>query len=234
MKDENTLNVMVFFHQSDAVTSAVALVLLAMSVACWCVMVYKLLRIRQYRLQIKCIEAFWHAKGLDDGLKAWPANAHGTNPFVQVVLAGQSAAQHRNTCTELAQQLDLNDWVSRCLHMQLDDSLSKLQSGMAVLASVGSTAPFVGLFGTVWGIYHALMSIGLAGQVGIDQVAAPIGEALIMTALGLVVAIPAVLGHNILVRQHKNIMHQLRRFAHDVHALWVTGNRVQPNPKVSA
>jgi biopolymer transport protein ExbB len=97
---------------------------------------------------------------------------------------------------------------------------------MAVLASVGSTAPFVGLFGTVWGIYHALLSIGSAGQATIDQVAGPVGESLIMTALGLAVAIPAVLGYNALVRGNKRVLHQLSRFAHDLHAYFVTGARV--------
>jgi biopolymer transport protein ExbB len=97
---------------------------------------------------------------------------------------------------------------------------------LAVLASAGSTAPFVGLFGTVWGIYHALMSIGLAGQASIDKVAGPIGEALIMTALGLAVAIPAVLGYNALVRANKAVLAKLNRFAHDLHAYYVTGARV--------
>ena len=96
-----------------------------------------------------------------------------------------------------------------------------------MLASIGSTAPFVGLFGTVWGIYHALLGIGAAGQAGIAQVAGPIGEALIMTALGLVVALPAVLGYNALVRGNKVLLHQLDRFAHDLHAYFVTGARVQ-------
>ena len=101
-----------------------------------------------------------------------------------------------------------------------------MQSGLSVLASAGSTAPFVGLFGTVWGIYHALMSIGMAGQATIDKVAGPIGEALIMTALGLAVAIPAVLGYNALVRANKKIIAKLNRFAHDLHAYFVTGARV--------
>jgi biopolymer transport protein ExbB len=98
--------------------------------------------------------------------------------------------------------------------------------GAAVLATVGATAPFVGLFGTVWGIYHALLGIGAAGQVSIDQVAGPIGEALIMTALGLLVAIPAVLGYNALVRGNKGVMHRLNRFGNDLHAYFVTGARV--------
>ena len=101
------------------------------------------------------------------------------------------------------------------------------RQGLAILASVGSTAPFVGLFGTVWGIYHALLSIGAAGQASIDKVAGPVGESLIMTALGLAVAIPAVLGYNALVRGNKGVSAKLNRFAHDLHAYFVTGSRVR-------
>jgi biopolymer transport protein ExbB len=108
----------------------------------------------------------------------------------------------------------------------MDDATARMQSGLAVLASVGSTAPFVGLFGTVWGIYHALLSIGSAGQATIDKVAGPIGEALIMTALGLAVAIPAVLGYNALVRGNKGVIQKLNRFTYDLHALLVTGGRL--------
>ncbi|HSI52776.1 MAG TPA: MotA/TolQ/ExbB proton channel family protein, partial [Ramlibacter sp.] len=108
----------------------------------------------------------------------------------------------------------------------IDESTSRLQAGLAVLASVGSTAPFVGLFGTVWGIYHALIAISAAGQATIDKVAGPIGESLVMTALGLAVAIPAVLGYNALVRGNKSILNKLNRFAHDLHSYFVTGARV--------
>ncbi|MEO6625024.1 MAG: MotA/TolQ/ExbB proton channel family protein, partial [Burkholderiaceae bacterium] len=122
--------------------------------------------------------------------------------------------------------LDANDWITRCLHNSINASMAKLQSGLAILASVGSTAPFVGLFGTVWGIYHALMGISVAGQATIDKVAGPIGEALIMTALGLAVAIPAVLGYNALVRGNKSVVTELNRFGHDLHAYFLTGARV--------
>jgi biopolymer transport protein ExbB len=128
---------------------------------------------------------------------------------------------------ELRQELDKSDWVTRSLQNTIDDATADLQSGMAILASVGSTSPFVGLFGTVWGIYHALMQIGMAGQATIDKVAGPIGEALIMTALGLAVAIPAVLGYNALVRGNKAVITRMNRFAHDLHALLMTGSRVK-------
>jgi biopolymer transport protein ExbB len=120
----------------------------------------------------------------------------------------------------------VSEWLTRSLRNSIDESTARLQSGLAVLASVGSTAPFVGLFGTVWGIYHALLAISVAGQATIDKVAGPIGEALIMTALGLAVAIPAVLGYNALVRGNKGVLGKLNRFAHDLHAYFLTGARV--------
>ena len=153
------------------------------------------------------------------------------NPFVQLAIAGREAtAHHRHTQTQLHDTLDISDWISRTLRNSIDDSTARFQSGLAVLASVGSTAPFVGLFGTVWGIYHALMGIGVSGQATLDQVAGPIGESLIMTALGLAVAIPAVLGYNALVRGNKSILTKLNRFAHDLHSYFVTGARVGTNP----
>ena len=149
------------------------------------------------------------------------------NPFRELAEEGREAvAHHRNTKAHLHDSLDVSDWVTRCLRNSIDNTTARLQSGLAVLASVGSTAPFVGLFGTVWGIYHALLSIGVAGQATIDKVAGPIGEALIMTALGLAVAIPAVLGYNALVRGNKSILGKLNSFAHDLHAYFVTGARV--------
>jgi biopolymer transport protein ExbB len=146
---------------------------------------------------------------------------------VQLARAGQQASlHHRDTQPQLQDALDVSDWISRALRNSIDDSTARLQGGLAILASVGSTAPFVGLFGTVWGIYHALLGIGASGQATIDKVAGPIGEALVMTALGLAVAIPAVLGYNALVRGNKSILTKLNRFAHDLHAYFLTGARV--------
>ena len=122
--------------------------------------------------------------------------------------------------------MDVSDWITRCLKDTMDDAVAKMQSGLAVLASIGSTAPFVGLFGTVWGIYHALLTIGATGQTSIDAVAGPVGEALIMTAFGLFVAIPAVLGYNALTRANKAIVTKLNRFAHGLHAFFVTGTQL--------
>jgi biopolymer transport protein ExbB len=214
-----------FWTQGDWVTKAVALVLLTMSLTSWMVIVLKALDVFKYKKLAAGTEAFWHSEDLATGLTA--LGGDDSNPFRQVALAGREAtAHHSNTKVQLHDTLDMSDWVTRSLRNAIDDSTARLQSGLAVLASVGSTAPFVGLFGTVWGIYHALLGIGAAGTATIDKVAGPIGEALIMTALGLAVAIPAVLGYNTLVRGNKSVLTKLNRFAHDLHAYFVTGARV--------
>jgi biopolymer transport protein ExbB len=190
--------------QGDAVTRAVALLLLAMSLASWVIILIKALNLRQITVQARATEKFWQARDFAEGLRELGGDA--SNPFLQLATRGQEVDAHvqpQQGARHLNDSLDISDWVTRCLRNSIDDSTAQLQSGMAVLASVGSTAPFVGLFGTVWGIYHALLAIGVAGQSTIDKVAGPIGEALIMTALGLAVAIPAVLGYNALVRGNK-------------------------------
>ncbi|WP_347080530.1 MotA/TolQ/ExbB proton channel family protein, partial [Escherichia coli] len=128
--------------------------------------------------------------------------------------------------------LNISEWVTSCLRRSIETITGRMQRGLQVLASVGRTAPFVGLFGTVWGIYHALVGIGVSGQASIDRVAGPVGEALIMTAFGLVVAIPAVLGYNALTRSNKAILAQLSNFAHDLHAYLITGGRVGQSQNV--
>jgi biopolymer transport protein ExbB len=217
--------------QGDVVTRGVLLILLAMSLASWLVILFRLLDLRRLSAQAGVTETFWHAKDLGEGLKVLGQDSD--SPFLALALEGQKAAAHLqpgagNNPPELHQSFDFSDWVTRSLRNSVDDSTARMQSGLAILASAGSTAPFVGLFGTVWGIYHALMAIGLAGQASIDKVAGPIGEALIMTALGLAVAIPAVLGYNALVRANKQVIAKLNRFAHDLHAYFVTGARVGP------
>jgi biopolymer transport protein ExbB len=213
------------WSQGDIVTKSVALLLLMMSLASWMVIIIKTLDLIKYKRISASAEAFWHSEDFDAGLARLGADP--TNPFRQLALEGREATlHHRDTRAQLHNALDMSDWVTRTLRNALDEFTSKLQSGLAILASVGSTAPFVGLFGTVWGIYHALLSIGMAGQATIDKVAGPIGESLIMTALGLAVAIPAVLGYNALVRGNKGVLQKLNRFAHDLHAYFVTGARV--------
>jgi biopolymer transport protein ExbB len=216
------------WSQGDWVTRFVALLLLAMSLASWMVIITKTLAVRRTAAQASQVESFWHGSDLTDGLNKLGNEAD--HPFRQLAIEGRAAAaHHRAQSTRPAQlhdAMDISDWITRCLRSSIDESTARLQSGLAVLASVGSTAPFVGLFGTVWGIYHALLAIGMAGQASIDKVAGPIGEALIMTALGLAVAIPAVLGYNALVRGNKGVTAKLNRFAHDLHAYYVTGARV--------
>ncbi|WP_066260381.1 MotA/TolQ/ExbB proton channel family protein [Hydrogenophaga flava] len=217
------------WSQGDAVTRTVALVLLVMSLATWIIILWKVLDQRAQRQQAKASEGFWHSADFAEGLDK--LGAADNNPFRALAVEGREAQRHilhkdGRQAPQLHDSLDVSDWIERCLRRTLDDHIAKAQSGLTVLASIASTAPFVGLFGTVWGIYHALLGIGAAGQVSIDQVAGPIGEALIMTALGLLVAIPAVLGYNALVRGNKAILHRLNRFAHDLHAYFVTGARV--------
>jgi len=232
------------WSQGDWVTRAVAVILLGMSLASWLVILIKALDLRTHRAQAKGSEAFWHATDFEEGLLKLGADAN--NPFRQLAETGREATRHilrqddptarpGNTAPrpQLHDQLDVSDWVTRELRNCIDEFTARLASGLAILASVGSTAPFVGLFGTVWGIYHALLGIGAAGQATIDKVAGPIGEALIMTALGLAVAIPAVLGYNALVRGNKGVLHKLNRFGHDLHALFVTGARVTQNGQTS-
>ena len=218
--------------QGDFVTKSVAVLLLLMSLASWMVIVLKALDIVKYKKHAKQAEDFWHSEDFAAGVTKLGNDP--TNPFRHLALEGREAtAHHRNTKVHLHDSLDVSDWVTRSLRNTIDELTARLQSGLAILASVGSTAPFIGLFGTVWGIYHALVAIGTSGQSTIDKVAGPIGEALIMTALGLAVAIPAVLGYNALVRGNKSILIKLNSFAHDLHAYFVTGARVnqggQPN-----
>ena len=211
--------------QGDFVTRAVAILLLAMSLASWIVILIKALDIIKFKKHARAAQDFWHSEDFAAGLTKLGADP--TNPFRHLALEGREAtAHHRNTKAHLHDSLDVSDWVTRCLRNCIDEFTARLQSGLAILASVGSTAPFIGLFGTVWGIYHALLASGTAGQSTIDKVAGPIGEALIMTALGLAVAIPAVLGYNALVRGNKSILGGLNSFAHDLHAYFVTGARV--------
>jgi len=214
------------WNQGDIVIKATAVLLLVMSLASWMVIIVKALDLRRYRKQAHvAINAFWHSADFAEGVDKLDKDPG--NPFRNLALEGREAvAHHRNTQPQLHDTLDLSDWTTRTLRNGVDEATARMQAGLAVLASVGSTAPFIGLFGTVWGIYHALMSISAAGQATIDRVAGPIGEALIMTALGLAVAIPAVLGYNALVRGNKAVLNQLDRFAHDLHAYFVTGARV--------
>ena len=211
--------------QGDLVIRGVAVLLLGMSLASWMVIIAKAINILRYKAFARHADDFWHSEDLPSALDKLGSSP--MNPFRQLAVVGREAtAHHRNTKAHLHDTLDVSDWVTRTLRNTIDGVTARMQAGLAVLASVGSTAPFIGLFGTVWGIYHALMGIGATGQATIDKVAGPIGEALIMTAMGLAVAIPAVLGYNALVRGNKSVLIILNSFAHDLHAYFVTGARV--------
>ncbi len=228
MSAKNPYGLAHLWAQGDDVTRVVAVLLLLMSVLSWGVIVTGAVRLWGLHRAARASLHFWHMKTLNEARKQLagvPWCAH--NAFLWVFEEGQACvAHHASNQQELHGQLTLADWLTESLQEAMDESRRQTQSGFTVLASIGATAPFVGLLGTVWGIYHALVSLGEAGQVGIDKVAGPVGEALIMTALGLAVAIPATLAYNTLVRQHKTLMGQLGRFAHQLRAYFLTGSPV--------
>ncbi|PRE45462.1 MotA/TolQ/ExbB proton channel family protein [Burkholderia multivorans] len=211
--------------QGDFVTRGIALALLVMSVLSWCVIVVKGWNVvRLNRLTKNAGRVLWHSDNFDEGVMQLGRGTRQDNPLLALALAGQEASEHlEEVQPPLHGRMDVSEWITRCLRNTMDDEIAKMQGGLAVLASIGSTAPFVGLFGTVWGIYHALLTIGATGQTSIDAVAGPVGEALIMTAFGLFVAIPAVLGYNALTRANRAIVTRMNRFAHGLHAFFVTG-----------
>lgn len=221
--ESNPYGLAAMWAQGDWVIRGVAIMLLVMSVASWTVIITRTLRLMKMRQGMQSVDQFWHAHTFSEGLQALGPDEQ--NPFKHVALEGQAALQHHsNNQDDLVGQISLADWLSETLRGAIDDVAERLQSGLSILASVGSTSPFVGLFGTVWGIYHALVGIGVSGQASIDKVAGPVGEALIMTAFGLAVAIPAVLGYNALTRANKNILGKLNRFSRQLHAYFLTGS----------
>jgi biopolymer transport protein ExbB len=202
------------FFKGDAVNSTVATVLLCMSVASWVVIVWKALLLRRATGGIaRAVAAFWQASDMDAAVAQMRSFDR-----EQLVLPLVEAAQNK-PANNLAASADPSQQLTRVLRDALHMVLRRLQSGQVLLATVGSTAPFVGLLGTVWGIYHALTGIAGAGQVSIEKIAGPVGEALIMTAAGLAVAIPAVLGYNILGRFIASIEADLEGFARDLREL---------------
>ncbi|EMN1929142.1 MotA/TolQ/ExbB proton channel family protein [Burkholderia ambifaria] len=205
-----------YLESGDAITHAVAYVLLAMSVASWCFLLMKAwLLVRAKRQGPRALAAFWRAASLDAGIDAL-AGADRERVFVPLAEAARDAADEHDPAA-LAARVERNERVLRALRHAMLRSQRRLEFGQVLLASIGSTAPFVGLLGTVWGIYHALGSIAASGQAQIENVAGPVGEALIMTAFGLVVAIPAVLAYNILGRLVRQLAEELDGFARDLH-----------------
>lgn len=224
--NETSYGVSHLWAQSDGITHAVAIILILMSIVSWSVILIKARAIWRLRKHVAAAKGFWHATSYEQGMNLLEASED--NPFYDLASRGNEASlHHADNQDELHGVLNLSDWLTSCLRQSIEETTGRLQSGLSILASVGSTAPFVGLFGTVWGIYHALIGISISGQASIDKVAGPVGESLVMTALGLAVAIPAVLGYNALVRGNKGVLAKLKHFAHDLHAYLVTGKPVR-------
>ena len=210
---ENPYGIEALWKTSDAVAKSVLLMLLIMSVGSWYIMVVKVLEQAKMGRQAKAAaKDFWTAGTVLQGAAALEASS----AFRFIADAATSALKKHEG---LMGHIPLNEWVSMSIQRAVDRVQSNTQGGLAFLATVGSISPFVGLFGTVWGIYHALTAIGISGQASIDKVAGPVGEALIMTAIGLAVAVPAVLAYNWLVRRNKAVMDDVRAFSSDLHAV---------------
>ena len=220
---DNPYGIETLWLQGDVVIKGVAVMLLIMSIASWTIILLRAWRLWRLRQCRKILTEFWQTQSFTEGFRQlYPADP--ANPFRRLAAEGKSAIEHHQQYQdELQGKLPMAEWLKSSLRGSIDDSTENLQRGLSILASVGATAPFIGLFGTVWGIYHALVSIGVSGQASIDKVAGPVGEALIMTALGLAVAIPAVLGYNALVRGNKSILGKLNRFAQQLHVYFLTG-----------
>ncbi len=203
-------------ERGNPVQLSILAVLVIMSIGTWYIAVMKFLEQQRILTQAKILEKkFWTSGTLSEGIEKLPKNS----VFRAVAEAGHKASQGGTTL------VGLNDWIAMSLTRQLEDANGRLAGGVSFLASVGSTAPFVGLVGTVWGILEALISIGVAGQMSIDKVAGPVGEALIMTAIGLIAAVPAVLLYNLLIRRNKVITEKLRGFAGDLQAYLITKSK---------
>ena len=217
-----------FWSQGDFVSHATAIILAILSVASWSVIVSKVLSTwRTSRAQEGALNAFWGSNSLPEALETL-RRADPSGAFSSLALAGAHAAQahQQHAARGIGAGVNASEFVTRAMRSQMVASQARLERGLTFLASVGSTAPFIGLFGTVWGIYHALVGLTGATQVVLDKVAGPVGEALIMTAAGLFVAIPAVLAYNAFTRANRILAAQLDGFAHDLHAYLTTGIRV--------
>jgi biopolymer transport protein ExbB len=224
---QNPYGFSALWNGGDFVARGTLVILLIMSMGSWYVIVTKL--IEQMVLSRHAGDAereFWKAASIADGAEKLARRS----AFRMMIEDGMRATQSREGM--LTEQIDVQSWITLSLQRSADSIGNRMQRGMALLATVGSTAPFVGLFGTVWGIYHALTEIGIAGQASIDKVAGPVGEALIMTAMGLAVAVPAVLGYNWLIRRNKVVLDRVRSFAADLMALLTGAARPTARPAV--
>ncbi|MCC7330255.1 MAG: MotA/TolQ/ExbB proton channel family protein [Gammaproteobacteria bacterium] len=209
--------------QGDFVARGTLIILVVMSFVSWFIILTKLWDQSRLRRQFNQVDSnFWSGKSLQDGVATI---SDPENSFRIIAEQGLKAAKHHEG--RLTDQIPLHEWITASLQRAVDKVINDLQSGLSFLATAGSTAPFIGLFGTVWGIYHALIAIGVAGQASIDKVAGPVGEALIMTALGLAVAVPAVLGYNWLLRRNKALLEEVRYFATEIQQYLVSGARLE-------
>ncbi len=228
MEPVQTLGFANFLAQADTLARALLVILLVMSMATWYLIVTKALaQFIENRKSSRFLEMFWDAPSLTAVEKQINAD-HPDEPFSRLAKHALSVSRHmdRPGAIRLMEAGSSNEFLTRAMRRVIDEDTARLESGLTVLASVGSTAPFIGLFGTVWGVYHALIAIGVSGQGTLDKVAGPVGEALIMTALGLAVAIPAVLAYNAFVRSNRVTLARLDAFAHDLYAVLTTGAHV--------
>src|SRR6201997_2800348 len=224
---DNPYGLAALWATGDIIARAVLIILMIMSLSSWYVILTKLWDQRKLKQSARVAEKqFWTAPSLKDGVERLKKG----DDFRAIAEDGLRAASHHDG--RLTDRIDLHEWITMSLQRAVDGVNSKLQSGLGLLATVGSVAPFVGLFGTVWGILNALVGIGIAGQASIDKVAGPVGEALIMTAIGLFVAVPAVMGYNWLLGRNKLLQDALRNFASDLHAYLVSGARVDTGAAV--
>jgi biopolymer transport protein ExbB len=217
-----------FLTQADGVAKTILVLMALASAASWYLIVTKLVTYtRARRRTSKFLDFFWNAPSLDV-VAAKVEQQHPDEPFSHLVYHAIAASRHheRHGINRLNEAGSASDFVTRTMRKTIDEETASLESGLTLLASVGATAPFVGLLGTVWGIYHALVAIGVSGAGTLDKVAGPVGEALIMTAIGLAVAIPAVLGYNLIVRANRLTLAQLDAFAHDLFAFLGTGCKI--------
>jgi biopolymer transport protein ExbB len=214
----NPYGIGAMWNEGDFVTKGTAIVLALMSMGSWYIIITKLIDQMKIMKQSKETQAkFWKASSIAAGSAALKDGS----PFRFIAETGTKATVHHDGA--LLEQIDLSTWVTMSIQRAVEKVQSRLQDGLSFLATVGSTSPFIGLFGTVWGIYNALTAIGMSGNASIDKVAGPVGEALIMTAFGLFVAVPAVLGYNWLVRRNKTAMEDIRSFSADVHSVLISG-----------
>jgi biopolymer transport protein ExbB len=217
---DNPYGLEALWTQGDFVARGTLVIMIIMSMGSWYIIFTKIWEQSKLMKSAKAAaDTFWTAGSVKKGAETLDE----ASAFRYMAEQGLKAADHHEG--SLVEQIDRHTWIGMSVQRAVDNINSRLQDGLAFLATVGSTSPFVGLFGTVWGIYHALTQIGISGQASIDKVAGPVGEALIMTAFGLAVAVPAVMGYNWLIRRNKGAMERVRAFSGDLQNVLLAGKR---------